>query len=128
MLSRSGGCAAGVALSENGAARANMGVDAADYDRSGRPHLVVGNFLNEMIGLYHNDGRGLFKDVAPRSEVGRASLLSVTWGIFFLAAKDIPGSGWSSGLVATMPRPTVKMAARQRTHRRRAPETGPPDS
>jgi hypothetical protein len=76
--------AAGVALSENGAARANMGVDAADYDRSGRPHLVVGNFLNEMIALYHNDGRGLFTDVAPRSEIARASLLSVTWGIFFL--------------------------------------------
>jgi hypothetical protein len=30
---------AGVALSENGLARANMGIDAADYDRSGRPHL-----------------------------------------------------------------------------------------
>lgn len=82
--------AAGVALSENGAARANMGVDAADYDRSGRPHLVVGNFLNEMIGLYHNDGRGQFKDVAPRSEVGRASLLSVTWGVFFFDA-DLDG-------------------------------------
>jgi hypothetical protein len=83
------GVRAGVALSENGAARANMGVDAADYDRSGRPHLVVGNFLNEMLGLYHND-RGLFKDVAPRSEVGRASLLSVTWGVFFLDA-DLDG-------------------------------------
>ena len=35
---------AGVALSENGVARANMGADAADYDRSGRPHIVVGNF------------------------------------------------------------------------------------
>jgi hypothetical protein len=82
--------AAGVALSENGAARANMGVDAADYDRSGRPHLVVGNFLNEMLGLYHNDDRGLFKDVAPRSEVGRASLLSLTWGVFFFDA-DLDG-------------------------------------
>ena len=75
--------ASGVALSENGAARANMGVDAADYDRSGRPHLVVGNFLNEMLGLYHNDDGSTFVDVAPRSEVGRASLLAVTWGVFF---------------------------------------------
>jgi enediyne biosynthesis protein E4 len=78
------GVGAGIAVSENGAARANMGVDAADYDRSGRPHLVVGNFLNEMLGLYHNDSRGVFTDVAPRSEVGRASLLSVTWAVFFL--------------------------------------------
>jgi enediyne biosynthesis protein E4 len=78
------GVRAGVALSENGAARANMGVDAADYDRSGRPHLVVGNFLNEMIGLYRNRDGQAFVDVAPRSTVGRASLLSVTWAVFFL--------------------------------------------
>jgi hypothetical protein len=78
------GVRAGVALSENGAARANMGVDAADYDRSGRPHIVVGNFLNEMIGLYRNRDGATFVDVAPRSTVGRASLLSVTWAVFFL--------------------------------------------
>jgi hypothetical protein len=76
--------AAGVALSENGAARANMGVDAADYDRSGRPHLAVGNFINEMLGIYRNENGRTFVDVAPRSEAGRASLLSVTWAVFFL--------------------------------------------
>ena len=75
---------AGIALSENGAARANMGVDVADYDRSGRPHLAVGNFLNEMIGLYHNQDGKTFIDRAPRSDVGRASLLSVTWAVMFL--------------------------------------------
>jgi hypothetical protein len=75
---------AGVALSESGAARANMGVDAADYDRSGRPHILVGNFINEMLGLYHNRDGAQFVDVAPRSEVGRASLLAVTWAVFFL--------------------------------------------
>src|SRR6266851_2598944 len=78
------GVSAGVALSENGAARANMGVDAADYDRSGRPHLAVGNFFNEMLGLYHNENGKLFVDAAPRTEVGRASLLAVTWAVFFL--------------------------------------------
>ena len=77
------GLGAGVALSENGVARANMGVDAADYDRSGRPHLLVGNFLNEMLGLYHNENGRQFVDLAPRSEVGRASLLFVTWAVFF---------------------------------------------
>ncbi|MEQ1912989.1 MAG: CRTAC1 family protein, partial [Vicinamibacterales bacterium] len=81
---------AGVALSENGVARANMGVDAADYDRSGRPHIVVGNFVNEMLGLYHNENGTQFRDVAPRSEVGRASLLAVTWATFFLDA-DLDG-------------------------------------
>jgi hypothetical protein len=78
------GLRAGVALSENGAARANMGVDAADYDRSGRPHVVVGNFHNEMLGLFHNENGKVFVDVAPRTEVGRASLLYVTWAVFFL--------------------------------------------
>ena len=78
------GVQAGVALSENGAARANMGVDAADYDRSGRPHLAVGNFFNEMIGLYHNENGKVFVDAAPRTDVGRASLLSVTWAVLFL--------------------------------------------
>ena len=81
---------AGVALSENGVARANMGVDAADYDRSGRPHIVVGNFVNEMLGLYHNENGAQFRDAAPRSEVGRASLLAVTWATFFLDA-DLDG-------------------------------------
>ena len=41
----------GIAVDENGSARAAMGVDAADYDRSGRPHVVVGNFRYEMLGL-----------------------------------------------------------------------------
>ena len=74
---------AGVAYSEDGVARGAMGVDAADYDRSGRPHLIVGNFSNQMLGLYHNEGKNLFVDEAPRSSIGRASLLSLAFGVFF---------------------------------------------
>lgn len=77
------GMAAGVALSEDGVARGAMGVDSADYDRSGRPHLLVGNFSNQMLALYHNEGTGLFVDEAPKSAVGRASLLSLAFGVFF---------------------------------------------
>jgi enediyne biosynthesis protein E4 len=75
--------AAGVAFGETGVARAGMGVDAADYDGSGRPSLVIGNFSNEMLGLYHNEGKGLFIDEAPSSTVGQASLLTLTFGCFF---------------------------------------------
>jgi enediyne biosynthesis protein E4 len=74
---------AGVAFSEEGTARGAMGADAADYDRSGRPHLLVGNFTNEMLALYHNEGSGVFVDEAPSSRVGQASLLTLTFGVFF---------------------------------------------
>jgi hypothetical protein len=77
------GVAAGVAFGEDGVARGAMGVDATDYDRSGRPHLIVGNFSNQMLGLYHNEGNGLFVDEAPRSTVGRSSLLTLAFGLFF---------------------------------------------
>ena len=74
---------AGVAFSEAGVARAGMGVDASDYDGSGRPSLIIGNFSNEMMALYHNEGTGLFIDEAPQSEIGRSSLLTLTFGCFF---------------------------------------------
>ncbi len=77
------GMAAGVAYSEDGVARGAMGADSGDYDRSGRPHLLVGNFSNQMLGLYRNEGSGLFVDEAPRATVGRASLLSLAFGVFF---------------------------------------------
>jgi hypothetical protein len=74
---------AGVAFSESGVARAGMGVDASDYDGSGRPSLIIGNFANQMMALYHNEGHGLFIDEAPKSAVGRSSLLTLTFGCFF---------------------------------------------
>jgi enediyne biosynthesis protein E4 len=77
------GMSAGVAFDESGVARGAMGVDTGDYDRSGRPHLLVGNFSNQMLGLYHNEGSGLFVDEAPASAVGRASLLTLAFGVFF---------------------------------------------
>jgi hypothetical protein len=74
---------AGVAFSEAGVARAGMGVDAADYDASGRQSLVIGNFSNEMMALYHNEGTGLFIDEAPTSTIGQASLLTLSFSCFF---------------------------------------------
>jgi len=77
------GMSAGVAFGEDGVARGAMGTDSGDYDRSGRAHLLVGNFSNQMLGLYHNEGTGLFVDEAPSSTVGRASLLTLAFGVFF---------------------------------------------
>ena len=88
---------AGVAFSEDGVARAGMGVDAVDYDRSGVTSLLITNFSNQMLSLYHNEGRGLFVDEAPRSEIGRASLLTLGFGCFFF---DYDLDGWPDILIA----------------------------
>ena len=80
---RDEGISAGVAFSEDGTVRGAMGVDAADYDGSGLASLVIGNFSNEMLNLYHNEGQGLFVDDAPTSEVGQSSLLTLAFACFF---------------------------------------------
>lgn len=85
------GMQAGVAYGEDGVARGAMGTDAADYDHSGRADLLIGNFANQMLGLYHNEGKGFFVDEAPASTVGRSSLLSLTFGAFFF---DYDLDGW----------------------------------
>jgi enediyne biosynthesis protein E4 len=87
----------GVAFSEDGVARAGMGTDAADYDHSGNASLIITNFSNQMLSLYHNEGNGLFVDEAPSSEVGRASLLTLGFGCFFF---DYDNDGWPDIFVA----------------------------
>jgi hypothetical protein len=91
------GALAGVAFDELGRARGAMGVDVADFDRTGRPSIAVGNFSNEMIGLYHNEGNGLFIDVAPTTSVGPQSLLTLAFGTLFL---DFDLDGWCDLFVA----------------------------
>ncbi len=91
------GVAAGIAFSEDGIARAGMGVDAADYDRSGHPSIIISNFANQMVSLYHNEGNGLFVDEAPQSEVGRATLVTLGFGCFFF---DYDNDGWPDVFVA----------------------------
>jgi hypothetical protein len=89
--------ASGVAFSEDGIARAGMGVDAGDYDRSGHPSLIISNFANQMLSLYHNEGNGLFVDEAPRSEVGRNTLVTLGFACFFF---DYDNDGWPDIFIA----------------------------
>ena len=77
------GMLAGMAFDETGKARAGMGIDSADYSGQGRPGLLIANFSNEMLALYDNVGNGLFVDDAPTSEVGRASVLTLAFSVFF---------------------------------------------
>jgi enediyne biosynthesis protein E4 len=80
------GVRAGVAFSEDGKARAGMGVDVADLDNTGIPTLAVTNFHNEMVALYQGRAGGLFHDLAPGSEIGRVSRGTLGFGCFFFDA------------------------------------------
>ena len=73
----------GVAYSDAGATRAGMGVDSGDYDNSGHPGLVIGNFTNEGIALYRTDGSGLYSSASDITGIDRWSLQSLTFSTFF---------------------------------------------
>jgi hypothetical protein len=84
------GLAAGIALSQDGKARAGMGIDAADVDNQGRTSIVVTNFEGEMLGLYRADQPSHFRDVAASSGVGAASKNRLGFGCVF-ADLDLDG-------------------------------------
>lgn len=73
----------GVAYGESGGTRAGMGADAGDFEHSGRQGLIVGNFTNEGMALYRDDGTGLFSDQSLASGVSEPSLNVLTFGSFF---------------------------------------------
>ncbi|HWF83508.1 MAG TPA: CRTAC1 family protein [Vicinamibacterales bacterium] len=81
---------AGVAFNADGKARAGMGVDAGDFDNSGRTSLAITNFENEMVGLYRQARPGVFEDVALRSGVGQPSRGTLGFGCLF-ADVDLDG-------------------------------------
>jgi enediyne biosynthesis protein E4 len=115
---------AGVALSETGRARAGMGVDAADYDGSGWQGLIIGNFTNESMSLYHNDGSGLFTDEAAASGIGQMSVQSLTFGCFFFDydLDGLPDIFAANGHVSddiSVVQPNVKYAQRPSVFRNR---------
>jgi enediyne biosynthesis protein E4 len=81
---------AGVALSDDGKARAGMGVDAADFANTGRAGIAITNFEGEMIGLFSGQAPGLYRDVTTASGVGSASRTRLGFGCLF-ADMDLDG-------------------------------------
>jgi enediyne biosynthesis protein E4 len=75
---------AGVAFSEDGKARAGMGVDAADFENSGMEGIAITNFDNEMMALYRPTREGIYRDIAQTAGVGQASRASLGFGCAFL--------------------------------------------
>jgi hypothetical protein len=45
--------------------------------------LIIGNFANESLALYHNDGDGLFSERSVASGIASPSATSLTFGTFF---------------------------------------------
>ncbi|MDE3166631.1 MAG: VCBS repeat-containing protein, partial [Acidobacteriota bacterium] len=84
------GVKAGIAFSEDGRARAGMGIDAADFLNSGVSGLAVTNFDNEMLALYQGAASGVFRDVTVASGVGAASRNTLGFGCVF-ADLDLDG-------------------------------------
>ncbi len=81
---------AGVAFSEDGRARAGMGVDAADFDNSGVAGIAITNFDDEMIALYRQGRGGLYTDAAVTAGIGRPSRSRLGFGCAF-ADVDLDG-------------------------------------
>lgn len=77
------GVRAGMAFSEDGRARAGMGIDAADFENSGMTGFAITNFDNEMAALYRANPGGGFTDVAMTAGVGQASRNSLGFGCAF---------------------------------------------
>jgi len=78
------GVRSGIAFSEDGRARAGMGIDTADFLNAGASGLSITNFDNEMVALYRAAESGAFKDIALASGVGPASRNSLGFGCAFL--------------------------------------------
>jgi hypothetical protein len=76
---REEGLLRGVALSTEGQPMAGMGVGVGDFDLDGHIDLVKTHFVNQPTGLYHNNGRGEFEDVAARAGLA-AERRFTSWG------------------------------------------------
>jgi len=81
---------AGLAFSNEGKARAGMGVDIGDFENSGAVGIAMTNFDNEMIGLYRFTGKGAYEDIATPAGVGLPSKTTLGFGCAFVDA-DLDG-------------------------------------
>lgn len=84
------GTVSGVAYDESGKTRAGMGIDAGVVDSTGEVSVFVGNFTQEMIGVWRHREAGSFTDRAAVSKIGRPSIGTLTFGLFLFDA-DLDG-------------------------------------
>ena len=83
--------AAGAALGAGGNAKADMGVDAGDFDNDGDEDLFITELSGQGSTLYVNDGAGLFRDRSASLGVRAPSLPYTGFGTAWI---DIDNDGW----------------------------------
>jgi hypothetical protein len=76
---REEGVLRGVALSDDGAEQAGMGLGVGDYDLDGHLDLFKTHFADDSNGLYHNDGKGNFDDVTRSAHIA-VETRYICWG------------------------------------------------
>ena len=81
----------GLALSGDGRAQANMGIDFADYDNDGLMDLFISHFAGDYGTLYHNEGNLIWEDATIQSRLRMTYGLLVGWGARFA---DFNNDGW----------------------------------
>lgn len=90
----------GVARDGGGTPNGSMGVDAADYDGSGRPAIWVTNYESELHALYRNvvrDGRQFWQFSSQLAGTAAIGQLFVGFGTVFI---DFDGDGWEDIFIA----------------------------
>ena len=86
--------AAGAARDDRGAKNGSMGVAAGDYDRTGKPSVIVTNYEGELPALYKNrggPGAPGFTFATQAAGVGAVGGGYVGWGVGFV---DYDLDGW----------------------------------
>jgi hypothetical protein len=85
------GLLSGAALLEHGKPVSSMGVDFRDYDNDGLPDITVTALAGETFPLFHNEGKGSFRDATYGSRLGALSNRRSGWGIGLV---DLNNDGW----------------------------------
>jgi len=94
---REEGVERGVALSDDGAEQAGMGVGVGDYDLDGHLDLFKTHFADDANVLYHNDGSANFDDVTRTSRVG-VETRYICWGAGII---DLDNDGYPDLFMVT---------------------------
>jgi hypothetical protein len=94
---REEGVLRGVALDNDGAEQAGMGVGVGDYDLDGHIDLYKTHFVDDSNGLYHNDGKGNFDDVTRPARIA-VETRYVCWGAGII---DLDNDGYPDIFMAT---------------------------